>query len=529
MGRAKPVAKSGSKDAAVAPAVPAQWLSSGARRRTAAEISERAQRAAGGFISAGVSQGDAIALLLRNDFAFFEASLAAGTVGAYAVPINWHATQDEVEYILADSGARILVAHADLLACFARLLPVKVLVVETPPEIGDAYDVPKAHRHSAEHVDWDDFIGASSSYGGPPIQSRGAIIYTSGTTGRPKGVKRNPAKPEVMFRMQHAMVVGYGLMPDRAMTVLMNGPMYHSAPNSYARGALLLGANFVLQPKFDPEGLLHLIEENRVTHMHIVPTMFHRLLKLPESVRTRYDLSSLIDVVHGAAPCPPAVKKAMIEWWGPVISEYYGSTETALVTRVTSWEALTHPGTVGRALPGCEVIVVGSQKERLPAGAVGEIFVRNDNMPNFTYHGDQQKRADIELDGFVTAGDVGFLDPDGYLYLSDRKKDMIISGGVNIYPAEIEAAIMALPGVKDCAVFGGPDDEFGERVIAHVELEAASDLDAPTLIEELSATLAKYKLPKTIEFSDALPREDSGKIFKRRLRESYWKAAGRNI
>jgi len=266
-----------------------------------------------------------------------------------------------------------------------------------------------------------------------------------------------------------------------------------------------------------------------VTHMHIVPTMFHRLLKLPESVRARPDLSSLVDVVHGAAPCPSAVKKAMIDWRGPVTSEYYGSTETALVARATSREALAHPGTVGRALPGCELVIVGPHKERLPAGAVGEIFVRNDNIPNFSYHGDRQKRADIELDGFVTAGDVGFLDSDGYLYLSDRKKEMIISAGVNIYPAEIEAAIMALPGVKDCAVSGGPDEEFGERVIAHIELEVGSKLDTPTVIERLSATLARYKLPKTIEFSDALPREDSGKIFKRRLREGCWKSAGRNI
>eukprot|EP01030_Chromulinospumella_sphaerica_P017384 gene17384-17214_t len=352
-----------------------QFIQSGDRRRTAAEVLDRAQRAAGGLQALGIGEDDVIALLLRNDFAFFEASLAAALLGAYATPINWHATPDEIGYILADSGAKVLIAHADLLPPLRDTLPegLRVFRVETPDEIAAAYNVDPRRRAFADFADWDAFVRASAPRGGPAVL--GPFMQT--------------------------MAGGYGLSPATPMTVLMNGPMYHSAPNTYAMAAVQMGASIILQPRFEAEDLLALIEAHRITHMHIVPTMFHRLLSLPEAVRTRYDLSSLVDVVHGAAPCPPAAKRAMIAWWGPVISEYYGSTETALVARLTSPEALAHPGSVGRALPGVELIVVNSEGERLPPGEIGDIYVRSEVTSLFTYHGAPDKRAEIDLGGFA--------------------------------------------------------------------------------------------------------------------------------
>jgi long-chain acyl-CoA synthetase len=503
---------------------------SGDRVQTHGQTSANAAHAAGGFLRVGVREDQVVALLLRNDFAFFEAALAAGLIGAYATPINWHATAEEVTYILTDSGAKVLVAHSDLLAALGPgFRPgIPVLVVPTPPEIAAAFPYAAAERELVGK-NWPEFLADSEMFDGPARPSRGAMIYTSGTTGRPKGVRREAADPAQVAQMQMMLVRGYGFMPDQPMTVLMNGPMYHSAPNSYAMTAFALSANIVLQPRFRAEEMLALIEAHGVTHMHIVPTMFHRLLSLPDHVRGRYDLGSLVDAVHGAAPCPPAIKRAMIEWWGPVISEYYGSTETGLATRLTAEQAQARPGSVGRTLPGCEITVVGPDRERLPAGEVGEVFVRAGHMPDFTYHGAPDKRAEVESRGFVTVGDVGWLDEHGFLYLSDRKRDMIISGGVNIYPAEIEAAILAIPGVRDCAVFGAPDDEFGERVVAHIEPEPTASLDAAGVAAQLRRNLAGFKVPRVIEFAEALPREDSGKIFKRKLREPYWKDTDRSI
>jgi long-chain acyl-CoA synthetase len=261
----------------------------------------------------------------------------------------------------------------------------------------------------------------------------------------------------------------------------------------------------------------------------MVPTMFVRLLRLPEAVHAKYDLSSLRFVVHAAAPCPVHVKQAMIQWWGPVINEYYGGTETSAVVFCNSEEWLAHPGTVGRAVAGAEIRVLGERGEDLETGGVGEIICRIPALADFTYHGDDEKRARAEKKGLISLGDVGYLDADGYLYLCDRSKDMIISGGANIYPAEIEAELLKAPGVADCAVFGIPDDEFGERVHAVVQPLANAAADEASLKDFLRARMAAYKVPKSIDFAADLPREDSGKIFKRKLREPYWANAGRKI
>ncbi len=506
---------------------------SGDRVLERAALGERIADAVKALHAAGVAPGQSVALLLRNDFAFFEASVAAQTIGAYATPINWHNTPDEIGYVLRDCGATVLVGHDDLLAKLGDALPAGtiVLAVATPPEIAAAYGVP-AGATLAGRRDWDEWLAAAADRPAPPpAPQTGSMIYTSGTTGRPKGVKRQPTA-EHEREARHAnteRAYGLGDGDGAQAVVLMNGPMYHSAPNGYGLTAVRVGATIVLEPRFDPEEMLQLIERHRISHMHVVPTMFTRLLRLPDATKARYDLSSLRFVVHGAAPCPPPLKRAMIEWWGPVINEYYGSTETGIPVWHSSEEALRKPGTVGRALPGGEVAAYGEDGRRLPPGEIGEIFMRAGGMADFTYHGRDDERAAIGRDGLVTVGDVGWIDDDGYVFLCDRKRDMIISGGVNIYPAEIEAVLMQVPGVRDCAVFGIPDGEYGEAVCAHVEADADASLTRETVREALGRTLARYKLPKVVEFADALPREDSGKIFKRKLRAPYWESEGRSI
>ena len=507
-------------------------VSAGERFRSWAEIAANAARAAGGLAALGVGEDDCVALMLRNDFPTFEVNMAASQLGAYAVPINWHFTPEEAGYILADSGAKILVAHSDLLAQIASGVPagVKVLVVPTPEEIAAAYGVPAEKRRAPEGIEtWDGFVAKGPPNTQPPKMARGSMIYTSGTTGRPKGVRRRPSTPEQQQLAAGEAAKYWGIKPDPSIVVMMNGPMYHSAPAAYGMGSARLGLPMVLQARFDAEYMLRLIDRHKVSHMHIVPTMLVRLLRLPDEVKRRYDVSSLRWITHGAAPCAPAVKRQMIEWWGPVINEYYGATETGIVVWHNSQEALAKPGTVGHVVDGATLRIVDEQGRDVKQGEVGEIYVRGPHLAEFTYNNDDAKRREIALGDLVTVGDVGYQDADGYVFLCDRKRDMIISGGVNIYPAEIEGVLIQMPGVRDCAVFGIPDEEFGEQICAHVEPQAGAAIDATAVRGYLAQHLARYKVPKVVEFSAALPREDSGKIFKRKLRAPYWEKAGRSI
>ena len=504
----------------------------GDRRLPYPDLHRHAACAANGFRSLGIREGDAVALLLRNDFPYLEASLAAGLIGAYATPINWHFTAEEAGYILADSGAKALVAHADLWPAIAGAVPpaLHVFLVPTPAEIARAYGVPaEAAVPPSGATLWDDWVARQPPLAGDTPPPPSSMIYTSGTTGRPKGVRRQRPRPEqlAMIRAYYAEV--FGLAPDQGIVALMNGPFYHSSPNSYALTCSRLRIPMVLQPRFDAEEMLALIERHRVTHMHIVPAMFIRLLRLPEAVKRRYDLSSLRFVIHGAAPCPIHVKRAMIEWWGPVINEYYGSTENGITVFHTSEEALRKPGTVGRVLANSVLKVIGEDGRELPPREIGEIYTQQTFLTEFTYHHDDAKRREAARGDLVTVGDIGWIDEDGYVFLCDRKRDMIISGGVNIYPAEIEAALIAMPGVKDCAVFGIPDDEFGESVCAYIEVEHTAAPTAAAVRDFLAPRLAKYKIPKLIEIAERLPREDTGKIFKRKLRAPYWEKLGRSI
>ncbi len=289
----------------------------------------------------------------------------------------------------------------------------------------------------------------------------------------------------------------YGLKPGAR--ALLPGPLYHSAPNSFGLRAGRLGGALVLMPRFDPEEFLRVIDTEKIDTIFMVPTMFIRLMKLPEEVRKKYDMSSLRHIIHAAAPCPADVKRAMIEWWGPVIYEFYGSTESGAVTFATSEDALKRPGTVGKISPGAELRFIGDDGKEVPQGEIGEIYSRIAGNPDFTYHNKSEKRAEIDRDGFITSGDVGYIDTDGYVFICDRKRDMVISGGVNIYPAEIEAVLHAVPGVHDCAVFGIPDAEFGEALMAVVEPQPGVTLDMAAVRAQLKAALADYKVPKHIE------------------------------
>ncbi|MDO9298986.1 acyl-CoA synthetase [Bradyrhizobium sp.] len=503
---------------------------SGGRRRSHAEIADRADRIAGGLRKLGVGQGDSVCILMRNDIAFIEAAYAAMRLGAYAVPVNWHFKPEEIDYILRDSGTPVLIGHADMLHQLRDAIPagVTVLSVPTPPEILGNYKIDPDHLATPDFAtDFEPWLQAQAPYDGPALPQPQNMIYTSGTTGHPKGVRRNAPTPAQSANAEAMRAMIYGLKPGAR--ALLPGPLYHSAPNSFGLRAGRLGGALVLMPRFDPEEFLALVQDQKVDTIFMVPTMFIRLMKLPEAVRAKYDMSSLRHIIHAAAPCPADVKRAMIEWWGPVIYEFYGSTESGAVTFANSEDALKKPGTVGKIAPGAELRFVGDDGKILPQGEIGEIYSRIAGNPDFTYHNKPEKRTEIDLDGFITSGDVGYIDQDGYVFICDRKRDMVISGGVNIYPAEIEAALHAVPGVHDCAVFGIPDPEFGEALMAVVEPQPGVTLDVGSIRAQLRATLADYKVPKHVEIQQTLPREDSGKIFKRRLRDPYWERAGRRI
>lgn len=501
------------------------------RKKTKAEMESRVKKAAAALASLGIKPDDSVALFLRNDFAHIEARYGASLLGAYLVCMNWHFKAEEAEYILRDSGAKAIVIHADLLPQIAHGISdnVEVLVAPTPPEIRDAYkldpaicDVPEGRRA------WDTFIEGFDEWDQPAERPRGIMLYTSGTTGKPKGVQRPPRTPEQEAAYKVAVGLSHGRRPG--MRSLLCGPCYHAPLDVQVTLALEEeDADLIIQPRFDAEGFLELVQKHGVTHAHMVPVMFVRLLNLPEEVRNKYDVSSLEHVIHGAAPVSVEVKRAIIEWWGPVLVEYYGGTEIGVVGLANSVQWLEKPGTVGPPPPNAVVKILDEDGNELGPGEIGEIYTGNPALNDFTYRGREDERKAIERDGLVTLGDMGYKDEDGWLFISDRRKDMIISGGVNIYPAEIEGVLITMPGVAECAVFGVPDKEFGESIMAVVETADGVTLTGDEVRAYLLQHLANYKIPKHIEFQKDLPREETGKIFKRQLRDPYWQETGRAI
>jgi long-chain acyl-CoA synthetase len=500
------------------PSVPA--IRSAGTERSYLEVHDRAARIAGGLGSLGLRPGDNAALVLRNSVEFIELTLGIGRAGISPVPVNWHWRGEELGYLLRDCGSKAVFANSEFAPVVADAAPAGVTVIEvTPPGAGAA----TAGRPELEA--WLAGQRPAEPHIGLP---RFGVIYTSGTTGRPKGVVREQVDPGQLLVMGAALMERFGLAPG--IRTLIPAPLYHTAPNVLASVAAALGMDITIMSRFDAEQMLALVEKHGIQQIQMVPTMFARLLRLPAEVRARYDLSSLTKVVHSAAPCPVSVKRQMIDWLGPIVVEYYGGTETGPVVWCGSEEWLTHPGTVGAPVDDAQIRIVGPGGADVPAGEVGTVYVRPPSWwPGFSYLGDEAKRRAMELAGFVTVGDVGRVDGDGYLYLTDRASDMVISGGVNIYPAEIEAVLADLPQVRDSAVFGIPDEDFGESLAAHIELEPGATLTGDEVRAYVHRTLAGYKAPKVVVFTDELPREETGKLYKRMLRAPYWADSGRSI
>lgn len=506
----------------------------GDERRTPDEMAELTARLAGALVDVGVGEGDVVAVMLRNEPIYVAAALACRLLGAYLCSINWHFKASEAGWILADSGARVLLIHDDLVAQVEEAIPPGVVRVGVRPRprtlVAHGVDPARAARREGV-IDGEAFLRRGAPVRAPRAAPRLPMPYTSGTTGRPKGVRRVPVPAGEASSMAEAwrgvMRVVYGVHPGARC--LLSAPLYHSAPMSYATACCAEGALLVLQPRFDAEETLATIERERISHLYLVPAMYQRLLRLPPEVRGRHDLSSIRHVGSTGSPCSPEVKRAMIAWWGPVITESYASSEAGYVTFIDADGWLRRPGSAGRAVGPARVAILDDERRPLPAGQVGLIYARQPAYPDFTYVNADDARRAIAAGDLFTLGDVGWLDEQGYLYVTDRKADMVISGGVNVYPAEIEAQLAAMPGVADCAVFGVPSEEFGEALAAAVEPCPGASLAAADVIAFLRGRLAGYKVPRVVVFHERLPREDTGKIFKARLREPYWAGLSRRV
>lgn len=482
---------------------------------TYGQLEDRSARLARDLHDRGLRPGDVVAMLSDNRPECFEIYWAALRSGLYVTAINHHLTVDEIAYIIDDSEARALIAAADL-------ADVAVAVVARQPGL--------THRIAVGGpIDGFDDYGEVLAGAGAPLTDmpRGAdMLYSSGTTGRPKGVK--PPQPSIRVDEPGDPVTGllgmaFGM---NAETVYLSAaPVYHAAPLRWCGAVHAFGGAVVLMRRFDPEPLLAAIESHRVTHVQVVPTMFVRLLHLPETVRARYVHDSLRVAVHAAAPCPPDVKDAMIAWWGPIVTEYYSSTEANGFTLVTAPEWQQRRGTVGRSLLGT-IHICDDDGSELPVGEVGTVYFERDALP-FAYHRDPDKTAAAqhpEHPTWTAVGDLGRVDDDGYLYLTDRKAFMIISGGVNIYPQEVENALALHPAIYDVAVIGVPDHEMGQQVKAVVQLRDGiepSDELAASIMADVRERLASFKAPRSVDFVDELPRTPTGKLVKRRLEALY--------
>ncbi|MGH2795363.1 MAG: acyl-CoA synthetase, partial [Actinomycetota bacterium] len=466
----------------------------------AGELHAESNKLVHGLRALGLQKGDTVAMLLPNSIAAVELYLAVMQAGWYLVPINYHLTGPEVGYILKDSEAKAFVAEA-------RYADVALKAAEEANFSADARfavggDIPGFRAYAD--------VKAGQPGEMPDDRATGDIMnYTAGTTGSPKGVRRpsSPFDPDTNAELNGLFLMLFGIQPKDANVHLVVSPLYHTAVLRFASSSLHMGHGVVLMDKWTPEGTLERIERYKVTSSHMVPTQFHRLLALPNDKKNTHDLGSLRYMIHSAAPCPIETKRRMFDWWGPVIYEYYAATEGG-GTLVTPEEWLSKPGTVGKPWPISQIRILDEQHQPCAAGTAGTVWIRMGDH-RFEYHRDDKKTGDAWRDGFFTVGDAGYLDEDGSLYLCDRKADMIISGGVNIYPAEIEAVLLAHPQVADAAVFGIPDEDWGEQVKAVIQPapDASAGPDLAAALEQFAAErLARYKLPKTIDFVAELPR-----------------------
>lgn len=475
-----------------------------------------------GLRSVGLTEGDGIAVVTPNNIEMMALYFAAMQAGWYLTPINHHLVGPEIAYIVDDSDAKVFIGHERFAEECAAAASEFSLDADKCFAIG-AID---GFRSFGDLTDGQPDTTPEDRTAGQPMH------YTSGTTGRPKGVRRalSGIAPDDAGMLFTFLLQMFGIQPGDGHVHICGSPLYHTAVLAFASSSVHLGHPVILMDKWTPEGMLERIDRYDVTHSHMVPTQFNRLLALPEDVRQRYDVSSLRNMIHAAAPCPVEVKRAMLEWWGPVIYEYYAATEGG-GTIVSPEEWLERPGTVGTAWPSSEIRILDDEGVDLPAGEEGTVYMKLASAA-FEYHKNRDSTEENRREGFFTVGDIGYLDDDGYLFLCDRKSDMIISGGVNIYPAEIEGELAAHPKVADVAVFGIPHPDWGEEVKAVVEVVDGVPTDDDTvaeLREWCEGRLAKFKIPRTFDFSDELPRDPNGKLYKRRLRDPYWESQERAI
>ncbi|MEO6988844.1 MAG: AMP-binding protein [Aquihabitans sp.] len=487
---------------------------------TYAELDERANRLANLFRSLGLEPGDHVALCVENQARFFEVAWGAHYAGLVYTFTSTRLTGEELAYIVDDCGARVYIGSA-------VTREQSEAIIDATPNVEARFLIGGA---AEGHQSYEEAVAAQSP---EPLEERIAgidMLYSSGTTGKPKGVEskftRTPLETATGVTGLATMLLGY----REEMRYLSPAPMYHAAPLRFSMGVHQVGGTVFLMERFAPEPALAAIEREAITHTQMVPTMFLRLLKLPEDVKARYDVSSVEMIVHAAAPCPVEAKRAMIDWFGPIIHEYYAGTEGNGFVYCNSESWLTHPGTVGQSLLG-PLHICDDDGDEVPVGQPGTIWFESPTP--FEYHNDPEKTAaSRHPKGWTTLGDVGRLDEDGFLYLTDRQAYMIITGGVNVYPQETENLLAMHPAVADVAVFGVPDDDFGEAVKAVVEL-ADGLQGSPELAAELTAYcrehLADVKCPRSIDFRGELPRHPTGKLYKRLLKDEYWAAAGRAI
>lgn len=495
------------------------------------ELDERVNRLVATLRDHGLGMGDTVVTMLGNQAEFIEVTLACAHGGWLHVPVNWHLVAREVAYVLDDASAAAVITDPrwietvdDALAIApVPSLRARLLTGDARPPVGfESYESALAASDASEIID---------------AQRGGPMFYTSGTTGFPKGVRSTLSAvggpPEMLTLIAHSMAPMIGVTPGGRDVQLVCGPIYHSAQWVFGVGALCSGATVVLQHRFDAAEVLELIDRHEVTSVHLVPTQMVRMLDLPDPVRARFGGGSLRRIVHGAAPCPQSVKRRMIEWVGPVVAEYYGGTEGGFLTMIDAEEWSSRPGSVGRPLEIIEIAILDEQGEPLGPNQPGQIWFRNLMGSRFEYHNAPEKTAAAHRgEGFGTLGDVGFFDDDGYLYLSDRRIDMIVSGGVNIYPAEIEGVLVEHPYISDAAVFGIPNEEMGESVHAALALRPGVQWSAEIEAQVTGFCregLAGYKVPRSFEVHAELPRSAAGKLTKRDLRDRWWSGIDRSI
>ncbi len=488
------------------------------------ELAAASNRLARGLRAQGLETGDVVAVVLENGRQFIETYLACFQTGLYLVPINHHLAGPEIAYIVDNSEAKVFIASPR----FADAVQGAAKEIQVPEEKRFATGTLPGFRPVGELTE-----GISDAPLEDEIRTAGAVMnYTSGTTGKPKGVRRPlaPMDPDLiggLFTGFHQM---FGVTPENDNVHICGSPLYHTAVLMFAGSSLHLGHTMVLMDKWKPEEMLRLIDKYKVTTSHMVPTQFNRLLQLPKEVRDKYDCSSTRTMVHAAAPCPIPIKHQMLEWWGDSIWEYYAATEGGgTIAPPDEW--LKKPGTVGKAWTNAEIKIFDEDGNEMPTGEAGTVYMLR-GQADFEYYKDKDKTDKARLGNYFTVGDIGYLDEDGYLFLNDRKNDMIISGGVNIYPAEIESTVITHPKVGDVAVFGIPHDDWGEEVKAVIEpIEGVAPGAELTdeILDWARDKLAKYKTPRSIDYIEEMPRDPNGKLYKRKLRDPYWEGRERAI